>query len=641
MKSKKIEPLYRILKNLLMIRIIIPITVVFLFTIGYLAYLRIETFVYQRNQLVQSTARTVNYYIEQSSKQLESIGNAANKVSKASLEIFMKSTWDSYQYFDTIYYLDKSEKILSMQPFDKRYIGMDMSRLPNYSKGPKGTLYLSKPFISLRTGEPTVYIRLSLENGDYVLGELRLNILQKEIDAQLELNSVQGEHLFIIDQYGTVLAHPHQTLVIQQTNMQYLGYEEYLNTEEKSILNIIDNRIRLVLAAEIGEYGWIVVDSIGFREAILTYIWVTMGAIAIFSAMIFWGLEKTKIKFKENVEEPLIKLGKSTTALAKNNFQEGKALANLNTTFLELNQLAHDFESMSDAIYISQSELEMKVEERTVELTAMNEELIAINEELNETLVKLRETQNHLIEVEKNAALNSLVAGVAHEINTPIGIAITASTYLETAYVDIETSLRNGTMSKNDFLKSMKSFENTLTLIITNLNRAAKLVNSFKMIAVTGKEEMCQSFDIEDLWDKVIQILTYECNPERIKFEINNQIAKEIKSYPSAISQILINLISNSIMHGFEEMDEGKISITTSISGKQMVIIYQDNGMGMSKEKLAQIYEPFFTTGRGKGMIGLGMSIVYNIVTAKLKGTIECESKLYEGTKFTLKFPVN
>ena len=635
------ESLYNLLRRLLLLQVIIPIMLLFFGIMIYLAYQRIDIFVMNRTQLVQSTARMVDFYIEQSSKQLESIGNAAEYVEQAYLEIFVESTWEAYRYFDTIYYLNDSEKIVSMAPYDKRYIGMDMSSLPNYGEVTDNKVVLSKPFISLRTGQPTVYIRIKANNDFYVLGELRLSMLQEEINTQLEVDSELEEILFITDQYGTVLAHPDKAFVLQQNNMQYFGYENYMEAKDKKVLNRIDGILNLVLYAEVGKCGWFVVDSMPFLGAILPYISVIGVAAVIFMIVIFWALKRTKENFQENIEGPIWQLRKSTKALAEIDFKEGKALATIATAFLELNQLASDFEKMSDALHYSQSQLEQKVEERTIELTAINQQLIAMNDELNETLIKLKETQNQVIEMEKNTALNGLVAGVAHEINTPIGIAITASTYLESAYFEAAGLMKNGQMQKKDFLKLMGSCENSLSLIITNLNRAAKLISSFKLIAVNTNSDKIESFEIEDIWGKAIQILGHEYANKKIDFKLNTEVKKEMFSYPNAIFQILVHLIANSIEHGFDKIDQGEINLDVALKNKTLELIYRDNGLGMSKEVLNQMYEPFFTTGRGKGMTGLGMSIVYNTVIVKLKGSIHCESKLYGGTQFVIRIPID
>jgi len=271
--------------------------------------------------------------------------------------------------------------------------------------------------------------------------------------------------------------------------------------------------------------------------------------------------------------------------------------------------------------------------------------LKAENQEL-ESLVKIRTseletTMQELIDRERLASLGSLVAGIAHEINTPLGVAVTAGSYMETVNNQIGKKLKEGKLSKNDLVDYINSINESSEIINSNLLRASELIRSFKEISVNQSIETITEFSVYDYLHDVMLALKHEYKNTEHTFNIECPRTLEIKNYPGAFSQILTNLIMNSLIHGFDGINNGNITIRAQKVSDDFVLEYEDDGVGISKDNMSKIFDPFFTTNRKKGGSGLGLNIVYNIITGKLNGKVSCESTLGEGVKFVIRIPLN
>jgi signal transduction histidine kinase len=267
------------------------------------------------------------------------------------------------------------------------------------------------------------------------------------------------------------------------------------------------------------------------------------------------------------------------------------------------------------------------------------EELQEANKALWQSLVMVKRTQAQLVESEKMAALGGLVAGVAHEINTPVGIGITAASFLQRRSADTARLLADEKLKKSEldayFVEAVESSD----MILANLNRAAKLIRSFKQIAVDQASESQRSFYLKEYVDQVLTSFHHRLKSTTHSVSVSCPDELKCNSYPGVLSQIITNFIENSLVHGFKEKEAGKMFIDISSVDGGVVFRYKDNGEGMSDANRKHIFEPFFTTARGDGWSGLGMHIVYNLVTQTLGGTIECRSEPGAGVEFIITFP--
>ncbi len=273
-------------------------------------------------------------------------------------------------------------------------------------------------------------------------------------------------------------------------------------------------------------------------------------------------------------------------------------------------------------------------------INKQNEEIKKQNDEITAAFDELTRTQTKLIESQKMASLGELVAGMAHEINTPVGIGIQGTSTVINRTKGFADTVKDNKLSKNALIEYIEFIYNTSTLVLSNLQRTAELVKSFKKVSVDHMVEEKQTVNINSYLKDVLTTLSPKLTNKNINIHLNIDDEIELESYPSAFAQVITNLIVNSLIHGFEESNQGDISITViKNQNNQVEIKYTDNGKGMTAEVKNKIFDPFFTTNKQKGT-GLGMHIIFNIVTQKLKGEISCESEPNKGVTFTILIPL-
>jgi PAS domain S-box-containing protein len=261
------------------------------------------------------------------------------------------------------------------------------------------------------------------------------------------------------------------------------------------------------------------------------------------------------------------------------------------------------------------------------------------NRELLDTVERLQETQDQLVEAEKMASLAGLVAGVAHEINTPVGIGVTAASHLQQRIQDLGAQLRDKTMKRSDLERFLASAQEGSQIILGNLQRAADLVHSFKQVAADQTSDTRRRFRLKEYLEEILLSLRPKLKNTRHEVLLDCPDDLEVDSYPGSFSQVLTNLILNSLTHAYGVDQTGTLSIRVTRNAHDLRLVYADDGRGIPAGHRGRIFEPFFTTRRGQGGSGLGLHIVYNVVKQHLGGDIRCESHSGEGTTFTLDIP--
>jgi len=266
-------------------------------------------------------------------------------------------------------------------------------------------------------------------------------------------------------------------------------------------------------------------------------------------------------------------------------------------------------------------------------------------QKLSQALEQLKATQAQLVESEKMAALGSLVAGVAHEINTPLGIGVTASSTLAEKTAEFSQIYHSGAMKRSQLTKFLQTAEQSSSIILSNLNRAAELIQSFKQVAVDQCSESRRSFKLKEYLQETLTALGPKFTCTKHTVAIRGEESLVVDSYPGALSQVVTNLVINSLVHAYSPEDSGSMVIDFHQAcnfyeqREEIILSYSDDGQGMTPEIEKKIFDPFFTTKRGQGGSGLGLHLVYNLVRQKLQGTIECETQVGVGTKFAIVFP--
>jgi signal transduction histidine kinase len=261
------------------------------------------------------------------------------------------------------------------------------------------------------------------------------------------------------------------------------------------------------------------------------------------------------------------------------------------------------------------------------------------NAALNSALTALQEAQSELVRQEKLASLGRLVAGVAHEINTPLGICVTATSHLVQELKLTREELGNGEMTEDSLNSFLDIVDQSLRIMTTNTQRAAALVKSFKQVAVDQSSGDLRTFNLGAYVNEVLLSLQPKLKGRPVKVEVDCPKDMMLDSFPGAVSQILTNMVMNSLVHGFQEGQAGRIAIHAAMDGDMVRLDYADDGVGMDQDTLAKLFDPFFTTKRGTGGSGLGAHILYNLATGALGGSVRVESAPGEGLRYYLKFP--
>lgn len=269
-----------------------------------------------------------------------------------------------------------------------------------------------------------------------------------------------------------------------------------------------------------------------------------------------------------------------------------------------------------------------------------SQELREKNQILKNSIRELRITQERLMESERLAALGEMVAGIAHEINTPLGVGITLSSHMK----EMQQELQEKTVKDQEIPPEWNAFltrnNQALELLCNNLEKAAGMVRNYKMMAVDQASEQQRIFPIHRYIDDLITGLRSEYKHRNVTIELTGCQDLNIDSYPGFISQIISQLLMNTLQHGFPEKGGGKVKIELSNHKNLLIIDYSDDGVGIPEENRSKIFDPFFTTGRISGRSGLGMHIIYNIITARLGGSIEL-LRTDRGSHFKIEFPVD
>jgi PAS domain S-box-containing protein len=278
--------------------------------------------------------------------------------------------------------------------------------------------------------------------------------------------------------------------------------------------------------------------------------------------------------------------------------------------------------------------------EEITERKRAEQEIRKARDAAESTLNELRETQASLIEAEKLAALGRLVAGIAHEINNPVGISLTVASSLRSKADSFASQIGQGELRRSSLIEFLDVIRSASTQLMTNLYRAAELVQSFKQVAADQGHPERRTFDPGEITERLASTLRTELGERGVTLKVQREPSTSIDSFPGPYGQVVTNLVLNCIFHAFPEAGGGAIDIKVRSFGRDHIeILFSDNGCGMAPEIKRQAFDPFFTTRRHEGSTGLGLHVVHNIVTERLGGRIKVESQPGVGTTVQLVLP--
>jgi signal transduction histidine kinase len=292
----------------------------------------------------------------------------------------------------------------------------------------------------------------------------------------------------------------------------------------------------------------------------------------------------------------------------------------------EIGEMARAVEVFrKNAIAKQQAEIELKTSKERAE-TALHE---------------LQEAQRSLIEAEKLAALGGLVAGVAHEVNNPIGISLTVASSFARRCDTFSEEVRSGAIRRSRLDEFIGGSQEAAKQLVANLNRAADLIQSFKQVAVDRSHAERRFFDLKESTEQIIASVRPALKRSAITLTVDIPDEVTMDSYPGPYGQVLTNLILNSLMHGFPDKQAGTMRLSARrLDADRLELQFEDNGIGMSDDVQRRAFEPFFTTRRSRGGTGLGLHIVYSLVTRRLGGRLRLESEQGRGTTFRIRLPL-
>ena len=280
--------------------------------------------------------------------------------------------------------------------------------------------------------------------------------------------------------------------------------------------------------------------------------------------------------------------------------------------------------------------LESRIQQRTTELSAANEEL-------RESMRQLQQTQTALIESEKMAALGNMVAGLAHEINTPIGISKGAASHLAAVVADYQARLQAPDETQEETLRLAHTLTESADLIQSNLTRAAQLVARFKRVSVDQSYADERRFKLLENINDVVAGFSRELAAHQVTVDVHCDDQLEIWGDPGCYSQMHTIVLNNALDHAFPDASAGAertVTIEAATEAAGLKIVYRDNGSGVSDEVRRRLFEPFFTTRRHRGGTGLGLHILYLLVTKTLGGRVTCEGKRGSGLELRIELPL-
>lgn len=484
---------------------------------------------------------------------------------------------------------------------------------------------------------------VSLLSPQYLNTEF-VGVIGTDVTLQMFGEVLQGTqrklgHEVVLDQLGNIIA---DDAGLVQSNKDILKLEHALPSELAQLLLARHTKAKNEIH-HVGQWYWLSVPLKGSEWDLLVYFseqelslladkeatdaaWVLLGWV-VFLVIATWLIS-------HYFAVPALRLVDFLNKLLNNPAQAIPPVPKAwQPSFEQVAATAQQRHTYLLTIEAQAEDLEKTVAHRTEQLSHANVALLA-------SIEQLKSTQKMLVESEKMAALGALVAGVAHELNTPIGVGVTISSTLLEKNQELVLQLEGQTLRKSVLAEYVSENQQGLNILSRNLAQAANLVNSFKKVAVDQASDLRRDFDLAETVHHVIQTMKvlYDSHIELVS---SVPSGLQFDSYPGALAQVLNNLIANAEIHAFIGRTHGTVTISAEAIGEDQIrLIVSDNGLGVEPEHLVHIFEPFFTTQLGQGGSGLGLSIVYNLVTSILGGKIDVLSQINVGTTFTLLLPL-
>lgn len=447
----------------------------------------------------------------------------------------------------------------------------------------------------------------------------------------LEGNVSASGYSFIFDREGLAIAHP--TIPYSEGNLDSLDQVEYRSILDRFFLqkegfisykwesrNGKRQVAKQAFLHYLPDYDWVVGTTVEAREMNrpgLIFLLVNLAVAAVIFSILMLFLGKMNQSMREKISHlsDVLNAGHSGDLSVR----------------ISVDGPAEMVEVSEHINYFIES-----LQEKTRELRDFNDSL---EETVLERTEELTNASVKLLESEKLALSSRLVAELAHELSSPIGLATTAFSFASDEIKDLSRTLEAGTVDKNTALETLSEVSQAADIALGNLSRAGDLLRSFRSITTDQISEERRSFLLEDIIKDVITSMKPALRKKQINLQVDiPQIV--LDSFPGVYIHTFINLITNTIKHGFEDRHEGSIKISALTSEGQLVLNYRDDGKGIQSDILDRVFDPFVTTGRDTGSTGLGLNIVHGLITDTLGGTIQVQSEVGKYCHFTIRVPM-
>ncbi len=520
----------------------------------------------------------------------------------------------------------------SGQGMDRR--GLDMSSSALFSHSANVPVSISPIYLSPVSDQATVAVSAGLNDGGKLVMELSLERL-----AQINRvgDDYSGLNVLIVDANGYIVADMNSD---QAQRNAMLPIEALRAVREDAAATISYGGQRWFSSSTpvtIGEIEWrvLVLRPVqAVLEPILRIVLTTVVSILLVTVLTYVVMLVFTRRLTQVAE---------TLSTNAQHFAKGLVPPRTDLRFRDLGHVDDSMRSMAMALQEREralreanEALEQRVQQRTQHLETANRELA-------HTMQQLASTQSELVQAGKMSALGSMVAGIAHEMNTPVGNARLVATTLKDTAQQLQRELSSGKMSRTQLQGAIESVSSGADLIDRSLERAADLVQSFKQVAVDQTSNRRRSFAVQDVIHENQVLLAPRLRGAGAVVQVVAPGDKLfMSSYPGALGQVVTNLMENALVHAYGDQSGGRIDVVVEpVPDDAVQVQVRDYGRGIPPESLAKVFDPFFTTRLGQGGSGLGLSIVYGLVTRTLGGRVSVDSVPGQGATFTLVLPVN
>lgn len=595
------------------------------------------------NNIARSTQRSLTWPMAAVQASVYQLGGEGAHGAPLNLAV-MQQLADSHDAVESVYTLDRGGKVAALvyprsastalkQPTTHNRLGLDLSQSEMFRSPEKYKVRISPIFLSAVSDRPMIAITGPIGTGEMLVMEISLARLGQIQNAADEVDGVQ---VLIVDNNGQIIADG-DGLKARQSAMLPIEAMRQLESLGAGVI-ALDEIPWFASSARIsvGVLDWRVIvmrpEALVYKP-IFDIVWVSMASIAVLlgiAVVLFVGITRRFSRATEKLSQDALSL------------ERGEMPAPRRFRVKELHALDHSLRSMANSLLqrealLKQNNevLEARVEERT-------HHLVNANAELERAMQQLKQTQADLVQAGKMAALGSMVAGVAHEMNTPVGNARLAATSLVYKAQHMREILEGGKVSKADVTQCADDFAEGALLIDKSLERAADLVRSFKQVAVDQSSNRHRRFFLDEVIRENQVLLSPRLSKASMMLTTQTPHKLEMSGYPGDLGQVLTNLIENAMVHGYANAPNGEIFIDVDLPAEEWVRIQvRDRGCGIPESSLGRIFDPFFTSRMGQGGSGLGLAIVYKLVTQSLAGNINVESTVGIGTTFTVELPLH